>query len=88
MSLRLLACAALLIAASIPAEAGVFSSKKKLPTPIRYTSNRVERSGPQTGIVRHPPKRYSKPSWGSRFDLARDNYPAKPLTPFLLHQQR
>lgn len=88
MSLRLLACAALVLAASSPAEAGVFSSKTKLPTPIRYTTERVERSTSVGTIVKHPPQKYAKPSWGSRFDLVRDNYPARPIMPFLLHQER
>lgn len=88
MSLRLLACAAVLAFLSTPAEAGIFGGKKKLPTPIRYTADRVDRSPRFGRIVKHPPKQYSRPNWGSRFDLMRDNYPARAVMPFLTHQER
>lgn len=88
MRLRLLACAAALAFLSTPAHAGFLGGKKKLPSPIRYTTDRVERSPHVGGIIKHPPRKYSGQSWGSRFDLMLHGYPTKPLMPFLLHQDR
>jgi hypothetical protein len=36
-------------------------------------------------IRRHPPGKYSAPEWGSRFDQIKNNYPPRPLLPYLRH---
>jgi hypothetical protein len=87
MSLRHFASAVLLVVVAVPASAGILGGKK-LPRAISYVDKRVDRSDRVGGIVKHPPAKYSKPGWGSRFDLVRDNYPPRPLTPFLMHQER
>lgn len=89
MSVRLLACLALggLVVAA-PASAGILGGGRKLPKPISHVREAVDRSDRAGGIVKHPPAKYSKPEWGSRFDLVKDNYPPRPLMPYLRHQDR
>jgi hypothetical protein len=89
MRLRFLAGVALTaILGAAPASAGILGGQKKFPKAISYVGERVERSKPAGAIVKHPPKKYSGPGWGSRFDQARNNYPDKPLMPFVMAQDR
>ncbi len=87
MSLRFAGLVAVLSMLAGPADAGIFGKgTPKFPKPISMTSDRVQRShtvGKSTRL-----SKYSGATWGSRFDLARDNYPTKPLMPFLLHTDR
>jgi hypothetical protein len=80
MSLRLAGAVAILGLFAVSAEAGT----KNFPKPISLTTERVERSITHGSITNKPPQKYRSASWGSRFDLTRDNYPPKPLMPFLL----
>jgi hypothetical protein len=70
MSLRFLGVALAVALFAGRAEAGIFGSGDRLPKPISLTSNRVERSSNQGFPARHPPKEYSNPKWGTRWDLA------------------
>ncbi len=89
MCLRLVGLVAAFSMLAGPAAAGIFGkSKPKLPTAISHTAARVQRSTSVGLVVKHPPAKYSGAFWGSRFDLARDNYPVRPLMPFLLHSDR
>lgn len=87
MRLRTLS-AVLLLAAATTAEAGILGGRKKLPQAISLTSTRVERSLTYGLQAKHPPRKYSGPNWGSRFDLARDNYPDRRPAPYLMRPER
>ncbi len=81
--------AVLVLAVAGTAEAGIFGGQKKLPRAISLTSDRVERSraiGSQQS--KHPPKKYSGPSWGSAFDQVLKNYPPREPVHHVMRSER
>jgi hypothetical protein len=78
----------LTMAGAATAEAGILGGGKKLPKPISLTTKRVERSLTYGQQVKHPPKKYSGASWGSRFDQVRDNYPVRPPIHYIMTPER
>ncbi|HET7293998.1 MAG TPA: hypothetical protein VFM88_16350 [Vicinamibacteria bacterium] len=92
MRLRFLLLILGLAAVAGTAEAGILDAFKRpggLPKPVSYVGERVARSNvpTQTVLVRHPPKQYSEPGWGSRFDQIKHNYPPRPLSPPLRRRE-
>ncbi len=91
MRLRLLLPIVALLGTAGSVEAGIRDAFKKpssFPKPISLIDDRVERSAAATRelIKRHPPGKYSGAEWGSRFDQIKNNYPPRPLAPFLMRR--
>jgi hypothetical protein len=85
MNLRFLVVTALLTSLAGRAEAGVFGGKDTLPKPVSLVSERVERNVFVGLQARHPPKQYSGPKWGARWDLSLKDV-ERPLRPSLLNR--
>lgn len=81
MSLRVAAAVVVLALGAGRADAGIFGGMFKgkggLPAPISMITDRMNRSQTTGLVMRHPPKKYSNPSWGElKFEPV-----ARPLRP-------